>query len=155
MNVPDTYEQFSGSTLKQRQENRFFRRIIRGAGAVLAGLLITIALSVGSDFILHTTGVYPPWGVPMLDSQFVLAVLYRSVYGVLGSYISALLAVERPMLHALVLGVIGCVLAIAGTVATWNGGPEFARKWYPITLIIISIPCGWLGGRLRLLKYNN
>jgi hypothetical protein len=47
-----------------------------------------------------------------------------------------------------VLGVIGCLLAILGTVATWNSGPEFGPKWYPIALIVIAIPTTWIGGKL-------
>jgi hypothetical protein len=36
-----------------------------------------------------------------------------------------------------------------GTVATWNRGPEFGPKWYPIALMLIAIPTAWLGGNLR------
>jgi hypothetical protein len=52
------------------------------------------------------------------------------------------------MQHALALGVLGLVVSIAGTVATWNKGPEFGPKWYPLSLIAIAMPCAWVGGRL-------
>lgn len=46
---------------------------------------------------------------------------------------------------------IGAVVAgfMAGAAATWGKGQEFGPMWYPITLIALSIPCAWLGGKLR------
>jgi hypothetical protein len=47
------------------------------------------------------------------------------IYGVAGGYITARFAPNRPMLHALVLGVLGLAVSIVGTVVTWNKGPAF------------------------------
>lgn len=130
------------------------RHLLRSVVAIIAGLLVIIVLSVGTDVILHATGVYPPWFHYMPGSLFLLATAYRSVYSVLGCYITARLAPDRPMRHALILGVVGVVLSTVGAVSTWNQGPEFGPKWYPITLIVISIPLAWVGGKLRLLQLN-
>jgi len=99
---------------------------------------------------MHATGVYPPWFHYMPDSLFLLATAYRIVYSVLGSYLTARLAPHRPMLHALILGVVGVLLSTAGALSTWNKGPEFGPKWYPITLIVMAIPLAWIGGKLRV-----
>ena len=48
----------------------------------------------------------------------LLALSYRIIYTVLGSYIAARLAPSSPMLHAWVLGVIGFVIGTAGAIAT-------------------------------------
>ena len=53
------------------------------------------------------------------------------------------------MWHAMVLGAIGVVLSTLGTVATWDKGPGFGPKWYPISLIVTSLPCAWLGAKLH------
>ena len=124
------------------------RRILRGIGAVLAGFFATFILSVGTDLLLHAVGVYPPWGQPMSNALFVLATAYRTTYTVAGGYITARLASNKPMGHVWTLGVIGLLAAIAGTVATWNKGPEFGPKWYPLALVVLAIPCVWLGGKL-------
>jgi hypothetical protein len=125
------------------------RRIGRSIGAVLAGLVTIVILSTGTDMVLHATGVFPPWGEPMAGALFGLALAYRIVYGVAGSYVTARLAPDRAMQHALVLGVVGLVVSIAGTVATWGRGPEFGPKWYALAVIAIALPCAWAGGRLR------
>jgi hypothetical protein len=38
---------------------------------------------------------------------------------------------------------------VIGTVGTWNSGPEFGPKWYPIAVALTAPPCTWIGGRLR------
>ena len=130
-------------------ETRPPRRMGRSIGALLAGFLAVIILSLGTDVALHATGVFPPWGQPMAEALFLLATAYRAVYGVAGSYIAARLAPHRPMAHALALGVVGLAASIAGAVATWNRGPAFGPHWYPLALIATAMPCAWAGGRLR------
>jgi hypothetical protein len=40
-------------------------RLWRSAGAILAGFVAIAALSFAADRIMHTLGLYPPWGEPM------------------------------------------------------------------------------------------
>jgi hypothetical protein len=115
---------------------------------VLAGFFATFILSIGTDLLLHAVGVFPPWGRPMSNALFALATAYRTLYTVAGGYITARLAPNKPMGHVWTLGVIGLLAAIAGTAATWNKGPEFGPKWYPVALVVLAIPSVWLGGKL-------
>jgi hypothetical protein len=116
--------------------------------AVLLGFVAVVILSLGTDVIMHVTRVFPPWGQPMPDGLFVLATAYRVIYTVAGGYITARLAPSQPMKHAIILGAIGFVAAVAGALATWKQLPGLGPKWYPIALIVTSLPCTWLGGRL-------
>lgn len=125
------------------------RRIGRSIGALLASILAVVVLSIGTDFVLHATGVMPPWGERMSDALFRLALAYRTVYGIMGGYIVARLAPYRPMQHALVSGMVGLVLSTVGVVATWDKGPEFGPKWYPLALVATAMPCAWAGGKLH------
>jgi hypothetical protein len=122
--------------------------ILRSIGAVLAGFFATFILSIATDLVLHAVGVFPPWGQSMSDALFVLAMFYRTIYTIGGGYVTARLAPNKPMSHALILAVIGLLAAIAGTVATWNKGPEFGPKWYSLALVVLAIPCVWFGGKL-------
>ena len=126
------------------------RRTLRSLGAVCAGLVVVVVLSLGTDLALHATGVFPPWGQGMSDEFFALATAYRTLYAVAGSYVTARLAPHRPMTHALAGGVVGLILSTAGAVATWNNGPEFGPHWYPVALAVTAMPCAWLGGRLHV-----
>jgi hypothetical protein len=123
-------------------------RLLRRIGAVLAGLLFVIIVTTATDALMHATEIFPPLGQPMADSLFVLALAYRIIYSIIGGYITARLAPDQPAKHALILGCIGFVLGLAGTVATWNRGPEFGPKWYPLLIMLTAIPSVWLGGKL-------
>ena len=126
-----------------------FGGVGRSIGAVVAGIVVGIILSLGTDVVLHAMGVFPPWGQPVSDGPLVLATAYRFVYGIVGSYLTARLAPYGPMLHAMIGGGLGFVAGIAGAVGTWNRGPAFGPHWYPVALILIALPCAWLGGRIR------
>jgi hypothetical protein len=128
------------------------KNTLRSIGAVVAGFVVVVVLSLGTDVVLHATEVFPQWGQRMSDALFLLATVYRTIYCVGGSYIAARLAPDKPMKHALVLGVVGLVISTAGAVATWNKGSEFGPHWYPVALIVTAIPCAWLGGKLRVMQ---
>jgi hypothetical protein len=110
----------------------------------VAGALTGIVLSLGADAALRAAGVFP---AVMTNALFVLATAYRAIYGVAGSYLTARLAPNRPMRHALVLGAIGLAACIAGAVAAWNQ-PELGPRWYPLALVALAMPQSWAGGRL-------
>jgi hypothetical protein len=128
------------------------RRLLRSAAAVFSGFITVVVLSLGTDQLLHILQVYPPWGEPMNDPGLnLLALSYRIVYTVVGSYITARLAPHSPMRHVWVLGTIGLVVAVAGAIATipMHLGPS----WYPIALAATALPCAWLGGFLYRVRH--
>ena len=123
------------------------RRLGRSTVAVLLGFIAVVLLSLSTDQVLHVIKVYPPWGQPMRDAGLcLLALVYRSIYAVVGSYIAAKLAPHNPMRHAVILGVVGLVLSVAGAVATIP--MDLGPAWYPIALVFTALPCAWLGGVL-------
>jgi hypothetical protein len=124
------------------------RSTLRSIGALFAGFVAVVILSIGTDMVLHATGVFPPPGRTMSDALFLLATAYRTVYGIAGSYLTARLAPRRPMLHALVGGGIGTAIATLGAILTWNQ-PEFGPHWYPLALVALGMPTAWAGGKLR------
>jgi hypothetical protein len=120
--------------------------IFKSIGAVVAGFVIVVVLSVGTDFVLESLGIFPP----PTDGFFVtwmlvLALAYRSAYTVLGGYVTAALAPSDPMRHTIILGAIGTVAGAAGAVYGW----DLSAHWYPILLTLFALPCTWLGGKLR------
>jgi hypothetical protein len=123
------------------------RRVGRSIFAVLAGFIVVVALSIGTDEFLRVAGIFPALGQPMSNSLFLLATIYRTIYGVLGAYITARLSPYLPMRHALIGGAIGFVLSIVGVAMAWNH-PEFGPHWYPVALVVTALPSAWLGGKL-------
>jgi uncharacterized MnhB-related membrane protein len=127
---------------------------LKSIGAVLAGFVVVVILSLSTDIVLHALHVFPPWGQSMVgfDRALLLATIYRTIFGVVGSYITARLAPDRPMGHALVGGVLGLVLSIVGAAVTWNKGPAFGPHWYPLALVVLAMPQAWLGSKIRVMQ---
>lgn len=117
--------------------------IVRSAVAVLAGFAVVVALSGGTDYAAVKFGLLS-FDAADPTVPFAIATLYRSIWAVAGGYTAARLAPEKPMLHAMILGGIGFVVALAGCIMRWNLG----HHWYPIALVITAVPCSWLGGKL-------
>ena len=114
--------------------------------AVVVGALAVIGVTTLVDGLLHVVGVFPAIDQPIDDRLALLATSYRIVIGVGGAWLTARLAPNRPMMHAMILGYIGAVLGLVGVVATWNLG--LGPRWYPIALVVLAIPQSWAGGKL-------
>ena len=115
--------------------------------AVTVGALAGLILTLGTDIVLHAARVFPPWGERVSDGPLLLATAYRTLFGVLGSYIAARLAPDRRMFHAMVLGLIGFAVSVLGAALTWKKGPAFGPHWYPLALVVLALPQAWLGGK--------
>jgi peptidoglycan/LPS O-acetylase OafA/YrhL len=120
----------------------------KSIGAVLAGIAVGVVLTIATDLVLHTLHVYPPWGQPVTDGPLVLATAYRAIFSIAGAYVTARLAPNRPMQHALAGGIVGLIVSAIGAAVTWNGGPAYGPHWYALALIVIALPCAWAGARL-------
>lgn len=123
------------------------RRWGRSALAVLGGLVAIFAASMAMDELMWTLGVFPrPPAITYETAPYLIATSYRAAIGVLGCWIAGRLAPSRRMGHALALGGIGVLISLAGTVASLT--TEMGPIWYPIALVLVTMPCAWLGGRL-------
>lgn len=125
------------------------KETLKSIGAVIAGFALLVILSIIMDSILEKTGVMktepfnenPVWLIAII-------ILYRTIFNTFGCYLTARLAPNKPMKHAIILGIIGVVLTIVGLIAMWDIPP----RWYPISLIVLTLPASWLGGKMAILK---
>ena len=127
-------------------------RVLRSIGAFLAGMLVNIIASVGTDAAMVAAGIFPPLNEPgrFTTPLLLLATAYRTLYGIAGSYLTARLAPDHPMGHSLTLGAAGFVACLAGAVTMWGYGPN----WYPVALVVLALPTAWVGGKLRLMQMD-
>jgi len=124
------------------------RRWGRSIGALAAGFVAVVILTLGTDIVLHALKIFPALGQTMSDQLFLLATIYRIVYAVLGSYLTARLAPDRPLGHAIAGGFVGLALSSVGAAVTWKH-TEMGPHWYPLALVVTALPCAWLGGKIR------
>lgn len=118
---------------------------LRSVGAVAAGVLFIIVVTTLVDVVLHAAGVYA-MNQPLSNGLAALATSYRIVISVAGGWLTARLAPQSPMKHALILGIVGTILGLVGVVVTWK--QDLGPKWYPIALMLLAVPQCWAGGKL-------
>ena len=123
------------------------RKIGQSIVALAVGFFVNVALTLPADVAMRAIGALPPLQHPMNDVQSALAFGYRTLFAVISSYVVARLAPNRPMQHALIGAAIGMVLATVGAVATRN--ISLGPHWYALALIVVALPTGWVGGKLR------
>ena len=123
------------------------KETLKSIGAVAAGFAALVILSTITDSVLEKTGIMktqpfvenPVWLVAII-------VLYRTIFNTFGCYLTARIAPNKPTQHAMILGLICVVLTIAGLIAMWDVPP----RWYPISLIVLTLPAAWIGGRMAI-----
>jgi len=126
-------------------------KILKSIGSILAGIAVGASLSIGTDAVLEHTGVFPPGNASEAAALYtfwmlLLAAFYRSIYTVLAGYVTAALAPSNKMAHIVILGSLNMLACAAGMIAMLGKSP----LWYPVVLIVLSLPCVWLGAKLRL-----
>ena len=119
----------------------------RSIAAVVIGFVVIGVLSFGTSAAVQAAmpGAFGPGGSTSDPTLLLATLAYVTLFAVAGCYLAARLAPRRPMAHALVLGVLGLLFNVAGTMATWNAYPA----WYHVTALLLVMPSAWLGGWLR------
>src|SRR5438445_431712 len=88
--------------------------------AVVAGAVVAIVATTLVDVVLHIAHVFPPINDPINDALALLATSYRIVIGVAGAWLTARLAPDKPLKHALILGYLGVALCLEAALALYE-----------------------------------
>jgi hypothetical protein len=124
---------------------------LKSVAAILAGLFANAAVTIGTDMFMSNVGIFPPFGIGFYTTSLVLLGLsYRTLFAVLGGYISARVAPSNPMLHVKWLITVGAIIGILSAIGGWNGFPH----WYLVAIVLCSIVATWIGGRLGAQHYS-
>ena len=122
------------------------KNTLKSIGAIFGGMVLIVALSIVTDVILEKLGAFPPAnGGTFTTWMLVVALSYRSVYAVMGGYVTASLAPGNPIRHAIILGTLGLVLSTIGAITMWDKGAH----WYAVLLAVTAFPTSWLGGKIK------
>lgn len=121
--------------------------VARSVVAIVVGFLVIGVLAIGTDAILKAAvpGVFGPNDRVDSVPWLLIIQLYVFAYAVFGCWLAARMAPDRPMRHALILGVLGLAFNIAGTIALWDTMPA----WFHIVALALVMPAAWVGGRTR------
>ena len=120
---------------------------LRSVLAIVAGFILIGLLALGTDGLAHAVrpDIFGPNSSTSNVPYLIIAIIYVGVYATAGCWLAATLAGRRPMLHALILGVLGLVFNLAAVPGMWALFPH----WYTVVSLILVMPFAWLGGRIR------
>ena len=122
--------------------------IVKGIGAILAGIIFIVVTHTVTDLVLEKLGIFtPPEQGLHITWMVVTATVYRSLYTIAGGYVTAALAPDPPMRYVVILGIIGLAVSTLGAIVTIP--MKLGPAWYPIALAVLALPCVWLGGKLK------
>jgi hypothetical protein len=119
----------------------------RSIGAIVLGFVLIGALSFGTDYLMRNfimPDAYAADGSTQNMTILLITMVYVAVFAVAGCYLTGRLAPHHPLRHAMILGVLGLLFNIAGTVAMWNTAPP----WFHLLNLALVLPYAYLGGRL-------
>ncbi|MEO8243808.1 MAG: hypothetical protein ABI832_16015 [bacterium] len=123
---------------------------LRRGFAVAAGFATVAVLSVGTDAVMHSSGIFPPEPQIMADQMFLLPAVYRALFTVLGGAVATLLAGDRSFLAAKILSGFGLIGGLAGVAAWFSASTELGPLWYTVTIPLSAVPCTLAGAWLVL-----
>ncbi len=117
--------------------------------SILAGFIITAALSTAVDLVLQMAKIFPPYGEPFFDTGLVLlASAYRAVFQVFGAYVAATIAKDKAKNAVWTIGILGTIFWLGGTFLKPQAGPI----WYGLLGAALSLPTTLTGGKLYDLR---
>ena len=121
-------------------------KALRSVLAVLAGFLVigVLAFGTGRIFQAMSPAQFHASGAPTTTAMMLVQLLYVGVYATFGCWLSGYLAPNRPMAHALAVGVLGLALNIPSAIMLRGSHPI----WYLATGIVTTVLWAWLGGRI-------
>ena len=122
----------------------------RSIAAVVYGMVFVGTVWFAATRALRSImpAAFTPDGRVASATVLLIIVGYVFVFAVAGCYLTARLAPNRPMRHAMALGAIGLVFNGVGTVARWHMAPP----WYHALSLALVLPAAWLGGKLRAIQ---
>ncbi|MEL6771921.1 MAG: hypothetical protein AAFP18_12720 [Bacteroidota bacterium] len=119
---------------------------MRSVFAVVAGFIVIVIASVAVDVLIRavTPAQFSPRG--RVDTTLTLLLYSGSavLYTILGGFVTGRIAPQRPVRHAVWLGMVGLVVGVAASSALWATAPA----WYHILGWVLVVPAAYAGGRL-------
>jgi hypothetical protein len=119
----------------------------KSIAAVIVGFAVLAILSTITDSFLEKAGVMKTQ--PFVENPvwvIAIVILYRTIFSTIGCYLTARIAPNKPAQHAMILGTVCVVLTTVGLIVMWDIPP----RWYPISLIVLTLPAAWLGAKMAV-----
>jgi len=121
-------------------------KLLRSVAAIVVSYIVVYGIVFASDPILTILfpGQYISGKVPPTFLLWVSTAIF-ALASILGGWLCVLLAPSRPMLHLLILFLVGEAIGVGFTVGNWATWPH----WDSFVWLAIWPVCLWIGAWAR------
>ncbi len=121
-------------------------KILRSVLAIVAGFVAIAVLALGADAVMLRAlpQLFGPEGRSEHTGLLLAMIVYSAGFAAAGAWLTARLAPNRPLRHALILGALGLVLAVPVTIRHWHTAPA----WFHVATLALTMPAAWIGGAM-------
>ena len=118
----------------------------RSIAAIVTGFMLTVVLAFGIQFLMMVLFHREPVNDSDREPTLLVILLFSTnASAAVGGYLAGLIAIRRPLAHALVLGVVGLLATVPLTITYWNN----EATWYHVCALAFILPATGVGGWLR------
>jgi hypothetical protein len=124
--------------------------VVRSIVAVAAGFFASNVMSLGGDLLFRrmSPDAFDDKGLARSDGTLFTIMSYEALFVLIAGYVTARIAVRRPMTHALVMAGLVLLGRVPTAVVAWSLAPP----WFHIGVMLLIIPAALLGVKLSELR---
>jgi len=117
---------------------------MRSVLAILAGFFTVPIVSFTCDYAFHE--LHPGYGPHAYIGGGValIVLIYGTLSVLLGGYVTGMIAHKSQMLHGVILGCLGLLIAIPVNIKIWGEAPA----WYHIIGLLLVVPVSAYGAHV-------
>ena len=124
--------------------------VVRSIVAVAAGFFASNVMSLGGDLLFRRVSphAFDAQGFARSDGTLFTVMGYEALFVLIAGYVTARLAIRRPMTHALVMGALVLLGRVPTALVAWSAAPP----WFHIGVLLLIVPVALLGAKLSGLR---
>jgi hypothetical protein len=124
--------------------------VVRSIVAVAAGFFASNVLSLGGDLLFRrlSPDAFDDKGLARGDGTLFTIMGYEALFALIAGYVTARIAIRRPMAHALVMGGLVLLGRVPTALVAWSTAPA----WFHIGVMLLIVPAALLGVKLSELR---
>jgi hypothetical protein len=124
--------------------------VVRSIVSVAAGFFAVMVLGAAADVVLSqvSPNAFDAQGHARAESTLFIKLAYETLFALVAGYITARIAVRKPLNHVLVMAAIVLAGRAFISVATW----EVVPLWFNLGVLVLIIPAALLGAKLSELR---
>ena len=124
--------------------------VVRSIVAVAAGFFASTVMSLGADLAFRrmSPASFDAEGQPTGEGTLFGIMAYEVLFAAVAGYVTARLAIRKPLAHALIMGIVVLVGRVPTAILAWNSAPV----WFHLGVLLMIVPAALLGAKVGAMR---